>query len=407
MSAPTTLTTYGRSLAREDGEGRDMTNTTDGSSESVEPVGRSQSASPALTVRAPVRPVRSRRPAALEVAKNARDRTLVLHIGLHKTATTFLQNVLSTRRYDLLQEGVLYPTAGTSLSEMVKTREGAQSGHILFTRPGERRRRSVTSLVRELPESAHTVLVSSEDFTHPRVEVTPQEHLEAFSVFGNIEIVLVLRRQDDWIESFYKQQVDQYVNCEIRAFDTFLEEDGRALVDFHTRFEPWRQLVGPENFHVLSYDDLGGGHAICRRFLEILGVTAPLLDTATEIPVPGYHSIRAIDTLGLRILNSYRLEDRDTRVRAAMQIYGLAPPGNIELMTSEMRAAVRELCEPINERIESEWIRRPAPAFRFGKDTRRTDVAPVDGAKLVEYIDRVIDLCERARLLSPRAPEEP
>ncbi|HEY3529639.1 MAG TPA: hypothetical protein VGK78_10845 [Nocardioides sp.] len=354
---------------------------------------------------APVRPARRGRRGGVDPTKHARDRRLVLHIGLHKTATTFLQNVLSTRRYDLLQEGVLYPSAGTSLAEMVKTREGAQSGHILFTRPGDRQRRLVWDLVHELPESARTVLVSSENFTHPGVDATPEQHLQAFQAFGSIEVILVVRRQDDWLESYYKQQVDQYGNFETRAFDAFLKEDGPTLLDFHARFEPWRQLVGPENFHVLSYDDLGGGEAICRRVLEIVGVTGPLLDSATQIAVPGYTSVRAIDTVGLRILNSYRLEDRDTRIRTALAIYAIAPRGDIELMTPEMRAGVQALCAPINERIEAEWFRAAAPAFRFGRKTPAVEKAPTESAALIEYIDRVIELCETARLQPSRVSE--
>jgi hypothetical protein len=325
----------------------------------------------------------------------ARDRRLVLHIGMHKTATTFLQNVLSARRYDLLQEGVLFPTAGSPDAALV-TREGAQSGHRLFTRPGERQREQISELLSELPDSTSTVLVSSEDFTLPSVGADPGRILRAFSAFGRIEVVLVLRRQDQWIESYYKQQVDQYGNFETRAFDAYLEQTGPSLLDFRTRFEAWRELVGPDSFHVLSYDDLGG-EAICRRVLQIAGVTGPLLETATEVTVPRYESVRAIDTLGLRILNSYRLADRSARIRAATSIYAVAPPGDLELVTPQMREAIQATYRPMNELLAADWIGAPAPAFCFGTDVSPGETMRITGSEIVEYVDRVIALCEAAR----------
>lgn len=330
------------------------------------------------------------------VAKRAKDLTLILHIGLHKTASSYVQNVLSARRYDLLREGILYPTTGAVDRVTASTREGAQSGHILFTRPGDRSG-LVSELLTELPDTVSTVLLSSEDFTLPRRKPTPEQFLSEFSVFGAVKVVLVLRRQDVWAESFYKQIVDQYNKSERRSFDDFLRQVGPSLLDFHTRFLPWRDLVGPENFHALSYDDLAGGASICRRILEIAGIDGPLIDEAPSIPVPRYESIRAIDTLGLRILNTYRLKDREARTRTAKSIYAAAPDGDLELMTPEMRKGIQTLCGPINERIEAEWFEEEVPGFRFGSALDGPTFSPPTALEVVDYLDQVITLCEAAR----------
>ena len=242
-------------------------------------------------------------------AKSAKDRTLILHIGLHKTATSYLQNVLSTRRYDLLDEGVLYPMTG-SADVSFRTREGAQSGHVLLTRLRDASEHRVRAPERDPRHRIDSALVIGG--LHAPTSKRGGQYISRFSAFGNVQVVLVLRRQDIWIESYYKQIVDQYGKFETRSFDEFLEQMGPKLLDFHTRFLPWRDLVGPESFHVLSYDDLAGGAAICRRILEIAGVRSSLLDNLESTPVPRYESVRAIDTLGLRILNAYRLADRDT-----------------------------------------------------------------------------------------------
>ena len=330
------------------------------------------------------------------VAKGAKDVTLILHIGLHKTASSYVQNLLNVRRYDLLREGFLYPNVGAVDGARTSTREGAQSGHALFTQPGDRRE-LISELLAELPETVSTVLLSSEDFTLPRPEPTPEEFLSRFREFGAVKVVLVLRRQDFWVESFYKQIVDQYGNFETRSFDEYLRQMGPSLLDFYSRFVPWRELVGPDNFHVLSYDDLAGGAAIYRRLLEIAGVGGSPLDDATSIMVPRYESVRAIDTLGLRILNSYRLASREARIRTAKSIYAVAPEGDIELMTPEMRQGIQTLCRPINERIEAEWFKEPVPGFRFGSPPAPAPTGPPTGHEVVEYVDQVISLCEAAK----------
>lgn len=335
------------------------------------------------------------------MAQHAKDRTLVLHIGLHKTATTYIQNVLSARRYDLLAQGVLYPLAGSGMlargvdRPTVNTREGAQSGHALFTKPIDRQP-LVSELLYELPDTASTVLLSSEDFALGRM--TPQEYLSAFNVFGTIKVVLVLRRQDDWIESFYKQAVDQYGNFEVRSFEEYLANEGPRLLDFHARFSPWRDLVGPDSFHVLSYDDIaGGGREICRQLVEIAGIGGPTLDKLTSVEVPRYDSVRAIDTVGLRVLNSLRLEDRDLRIATARLIYDAAPDGDIDLLTPELRKVIQETYTPVNERIEQEWFTEPVPGLCFGTPAPESTAAMPSAPDLLEYVNRVLGLCEATR----------
>jgi hypothetical protein len=330
------------------------------------------------------------------VPRHAKDVNLVLHIGLHKTATSFIQNLLSTRRYDLLRQGVLYPTTGAIDAVAVSTRTGAQSGHASYFWAKDRQE-LVSQLLSELPATASTVLLSSEDFSLPRRVQFVEKLLGDFSAFGTIEVVLVVRRQDEWVESYYKQFVDQYGNFETRSFDEFLRQAGPRLLDFHSRFSPWRELVGPDAFHVLSYDDLPGGAAIYRRILETAGVEGSLLEVSESADQPVYESVRAIDTLGLRILNGYRLDSREVRTSLAKSIYAAAPEGDLALMTPEMREGIQQRCGPINERIEAEWFDEPVPAFRFGSTGSLAPVSAPTGPELADYVDQVISLCEAAR----------
>jgi len=328
------------------------------------------------------------------MAGNAKEVTLILHIGLHKTATTYIQSELSLRRHDLLEDGILHPIAGQEIRLISRTREGAQSGHAMFTRP-KTAAQYLPDLLREIPESASTVLLSSEDFTLPATGGAAG-HLRVFEDFGQIKVVLVLRRQDEWIQSFYKQSVDQYRPFETRPFAKFLEEEGPHLLDFHARFNPWREAVGSDNFHVLSYDDDGGGSELCRRILQIGGASPEVLARIGSAEVERYDSVRSIDTVGLRVLNACRLSDRDERVRLARAIYDVAPGRDIALMSDEMREGVQKACAPINQRIEAEWFDRDVPGFRFASPVQPPPAEAPSGEEMLRYLDDVLQICASA-----------
>jgi len=335
----------------------------------------------------------------LDLAARAKETDLVLHIGLHKTATTYTQGLLAASRDRLLEQGVLYPTTGLVDKDGVGTRAGAGSGQAHFSRRG-RQKALKDQLLAELPAGASTVLISSEEFTRGAPTPAPARLAARFSGFRSLRVILVLRRQDDWIESYYKQVVDQFNNYETRSFEDYVREKGMGLLDFHDRFGVWRDLVGPEHFHVLSYDDLADGTAICRRILELTGVEGPLLDSLDSVTVPRYESVRSLDTLGLRILNAHHLDDRATRTRTAQAIYDLAPEGDIDLMTAELREEIQAMCAPINERIEAEWFTEPVPGFRFGR-TPRGPAVPPTGPAMVEYVDRVLAVCSHVKGRQP------
>ena len=63
------------------------------------------------------------------------------------------------------------------------------------------------------------------------------------------------------------------------------------------------------------------------------------------------------------------------------------------------------MCRPVNERIEAEWFTGPVPGFRFGAAPRESAVTPPTGPDMVDYVDRVISLCDAARVTLPAEVE--
>lgn len=344
----------------------------------------------------------------MSASNRAAEIDVILHIGLHKTASTYLQNKFSALRYDMLPDGIVYPRAGEAARDWMPTRQGAQSGHAVLTRDSAAAMPAIAEIIEECPPGTERLILSSENFTIWKRPTPPSEYLSRLSLFRSVKVVLVLRRQDVWIESYYKQLVDGFIDYETRSFADFVAEEGAALLDFHHRFSEWRELVGPANFHVLSYDDCDGADDLCRAILRLAGADEALLERVAGIPVERYDSVRSIDTVALRILNAARLSDRETRIALARRFFEAAPDIEVPLMTDAIREAIQEVCAPINARIEEEWFGHPVPGFRFGRKIAAPVPGPVDGAALFDFLDYVTAECGNARAaemaIAPPAP---
>lgn len=163
-------------------------------------------------------------------------RRLILHIGVHKTASTYLQQHLLSNRQLLAAEGILVPVTASN---------GGAMGHhnLSYGMRGDLRYRhylgTFAELVKEINASdAATIIVSSEDFEHT---ATRPEHLDylvqlAARVGARLEIVAMVREQISLLNSVYTQQVKQLLD--VRAFDPFVaawHTDRRFWYDRHFR----------------------------------------------------------------------------------------------------------------------------------------------------------------------------
>jgi hypothetical protein len=197
-------------------------------------------------------------------------RELLLHIGLHKTGTTYVQHVL-------LANGARFAAAGLALAPFLHPSEGNHRPLVLelaardfapaaFDRamdaigaaPGERllvTAEELCNTVLRYPDRARALRAAAERHFRPRVLVT-------------------LRRQDQLIESVFGQASRTWYSGDIRDFATYpLDHDARLRVI--------EEVFGPENVTVTIYKD--GGSDVLGAFLTALGVT---VDRAALAAVP-------------------------------------------------------------------------------------------------------------------------
>lgn len=166
---------------------------------------------------------------------------LFLHIGSHKTATTYLQNSFSASPIALSELGLLYPMTGRiygghfKLCWALKDRDLAAQKLEDF--------QIWSDLMAEIDASPHQVaLISAEEFGW---DVDPAR-LYVLAKRYDVQVIFYLRSPDSHLESFYNQVVKDFATKESRPLETYMAEQNLAILDTTKILAPWAELFGPK-----------------------------------------------------------------------------------------------------------------------------------------------------------------
>ena len=224
---------------------------------------------------------------------------LDLHIGMPKTGTTAIQNFFAHNR-TLLRDRfhILYPVCGVPANQhtaLVKSMVAKKYDWAHFNAaidafdPVE----YVGEVLRSCRQHrCRKVVMSSEFFwASPVMQAGLQYHSPSeqnysyiesvikdckalLAGFAQVRIIVYLRRQDDWIDSFFNQQL----------------KDGFSIPEPHEIAVPknylmyarnlrlWAEYFGKENIIVRMFGKLKDGNVV-RDFCELVGVDSRLLES--------------------------------------------------------------------------------------------------------------------------------
>lgn len=214
---------------------------------------------------------------------------LLLHIGTHKTGTTSIQRFCSQNRKRLRRQGIWYPPI--DLGPFEKHYAHHALAHSIASPPdgdiGDDVRTFLERVARKA-KSGEKVLLSAEPFYRHRLEAPDGlgapgadggDPLDDFGRYVravadalqsfDVTIMVSLRRQDDFAESLYAEQV--LATGYEKSIHRFVEER-TALLDYEARIGEWADVFGDVNVDVRLYESGATRTAVEQAFIGWIGL---------------------------------------------------------------------------------------------------------------------------------------
>ncbi|WP_415403182.1 glycosyltransferase family 2 protein [Tateyamaria sp. SN3-11] len=266
---------------------------------------------------------------------------LVLHVGLHKTGTTFVQHHLLHHAEALRRAGILIPRTGFDTD--VAGRPGALSGHQGLVR-ALRQDDDATwaALHREIDANpARTVLISAENLSFPTApdrDALIARLFDRLGGFAQIDVVALLRSPADYAEAFYAEWVTSAHPGGARSIAETLVDHAGSLTDAAALFAPFEDATG-RKVQLADFDALRAGTGLWRGFCDLAGLPNALPEIEVpHYPTPDRASIQlmqlinttvASQTRRQKLMQAYFSDQSRTRTKGDSL---LSPPQRIDLL---------------------------------------------------------------------------
>lgn len=290
---------------------------------------------------------------------------IVLHIGLPKTATTFVQVWMSRNRALLAGHGVWAPPRpmiGHRLAVEAITKPAVSNrGDVMGIKDF-----SFAEVVAQVSQAAgeaalHTLAISSEYFFEAEPRMVQAEIAERFDV--PVRIVLMLRRQDRLMESAYNQSV------KAMGLQRRLTMPGdHASLDWWRLIMRWAEVFGLDRITVLNFDRSRRNNTTLQDFLASLSPALAGIDLTSAKPVPGAGN----ESLPADLLEFKRIANQfgEFGLQGLLQKMlddGYAGPAL--RMPPEMARKVIDMYRESNDRVAREILNMDGPLFPdYGQD---------------------------------------
>lgn len=246
------------------------------------------------------------------VLSRRRGRHLVLHLGMHKTGSTWLQRNLMAAAEPLRRAGAIFPRSGLMEDGYRPIRRGGFPGHLgLFAAARDNRDGPWDDLHRELAASrAQTVILSCENMLAP-VQADRDAVLDRLfrrlSGFESCRVVALVRRPDDWAEVFWRELVCNGHRMGARSLPEFLVDFGDLLTDLPRIFAPFEAFCG-QPVHLADHEALAADGRHWQGFLAAAGLDAAL-PAGQPGQSPTYRTPGREQILAARLVNAMVASD--------------------------------------------------------------------------------------------------
>ncbi len=281
---------------------------------------------------------------------------LYLHIGTHKTATTWLQHYLGKNSDKLNDLGFYYPLTGRV------TQAQHRLGQAIFMRTNPK---AVLDQIpiwerfkREIERTRYdNIVISSEEFEwvmHPKL-------IREFLPNVSIHTIIYLRRQDDYLESLYGQQIRDYHPRLTKTVNQYIAENNLSFLNYQNLLRRWEEASDDVTVRVFDKRTMEGGD-IGEDFLKCLGIEsiegfeppqAAVINHKASLDMEALEFIRQCNRLKLTAVQHDQLVARMIRFNKVIE--AVSEKSNRRLLDFESRKLLMEKYKSENSAIVKKY----------------------------------------------------
>lgn len=199
-------------------------------------------------------------------------RRLFLHLGVHRTGTSSIQHAMQSNFGQLLWKGVFHAYAVGRHKSLFDDLFSGKTTALEIAQ-------DITARADHKPCHIHSISLSDEDICTHR-DLAP---LAGLSAYFEVHPVFFIRRQDLWLESWYRQHVKwqwdkRYAKL---TFDQFLARRREFFwVDYDSMASRLGRIFGSENLRIIPFEDGQRTRNSVSQYFDTLGVS----DVLSDIP---------------------------------------------------------------------------------------------------------------------------
>lgn len=313
-------------------------------------------------------------------------KTLYVHIGTPKTATTSIQMFCVDNEAVLKGKGYSYPILNFKFPKVEKRRNGhflvgglkKKDGSWDLERDEKMYQRGM-DMVHEAFEKTENVILSDENLWNAsgtKKFVFWNRLVEDSKEYGyQIKVIVYLRRQDELANSWLAQQVKEgWGNFRAVKWDNFWRSPKFLILDYASHIKKIANVVGAGNIIVRIFERdkfKGNDHSIYSDFLDAVGLEYTdefrIVNQETNASITGNsQEIR-------RIMNT--ILPREGKERSAVRHYAedveaLKSKGNNYIMLSEADSnQFMKAYDAGNKEIAKTYLNSTEPLFHKGVKT--------------------------------------
>lgn len=280
-----------------------------------------------------------------------------IHLGLPKTATTYLQTILWSARDQARTDGVLLP--GRERRDHLWASRVVREDPRLADKP-EAHRTSWDRIAAEIADWPKTALISHEFFA----AATPEQASRMVARLAPAQVHLVITAREplglftaSWQESLKNRHVESLADYATRVSASPEAIWNWRTLDLRLVLRRWAPRVPAERVHVLPLDTSAPREEIWHRFASLIGLDPTAYDVSGSFPNASMGVVEAetLRRVNQRLVAGARLEgafDRGVYLRTHLADERLVPrrgepfwpsPERIEECRERGRRAVAHL----------------------------------------------------------------